>query len=327
MPSGETIRPAKDARLDKSAPSGSGFTADSDESGKSHTSVSGVIRAYADLCKLRIVELLLISAVPILFLAEQGIPSLLDAVIVIIGGTFAAGSANALNCFIDRDIDKLMNRTRERSLAQHRVTPHAALVFGVALGVLAVGLFAAFANLLAAALTLGAILYYVVIYTMWLKRRTSQSTFWGGICGSAPVLIAWATVTNSISWAAFLLFLVVFFWQPPHFWALAIKYKDDYARAGIPMLPVVAPMRRVLGESLVHSWLMVIASVAVWPLATTPLYGIGAIILGSAFLFEVHRLYAAERRGAEVRTMRLFHGSITYLTFLFLLVAVDGLVQ
>ncbi|HEY4463539.1 MAG TPA: heme o synthase [Streptosporangiaceae bacterium] len=290
-------------------------------------SLRQAVRSYVALCKPRIIELLLITAVPVLFLANRGLPSLLDAAVVVAGGALAAGSANALNCYIDRDIDQVMRRTRSRPLAQHTVSPRAALVFGTVLGVVSVALFAVAANLLAAALTLGAILYYVVVYTMLLKRRTSQSTLWGGICGAAPVLIAWATVTGSLSWAAFLLFLVVFFWQPTHFWALAVKFKEDYRSVDIPMLPVVAPLRRVLSESLVDSWLMVAASVAVWPLATGPLYGISAVVLGGAFLAEVHRLHLRAGRGGPVQTMRLFHESNIYLTLLFLALAADSLVR
>jgi len=286
-----------------------------------------VLAAYVSLCKPRIIELLLITAVPVLFLADRGLPSLLDAAVVVLGGALAAGSANALNCYIDRDIDQVMRRTRSRPLAQHTVSPRAALVFGTVIGVVSVGLFAVLANLLAAALTLGAILYYVVVYTMLLKRRTSQSTLWGGICGAAPVLIAWATVRGSLSWSAVLLFLVVFFWQPTHFWALAVKFKDDYRSVDIPMLPVVAPLRRVLSESLVDSWLMVAASVAVWPLATGPVYGVSAVVLGVAFLAEVHRLHLRVVRGGEVQTMRLFHESNMYLTLLFAALAVDALIH
>jgi protoheme IX farnesyltransferase len=290
-------------------------------------SLGQVVRSYVALCKPRIVELLLITAVPVLFLANRGLPSLLDAAVVVAGGALAAGSANALNCYIDRDIDQVMRRTQSRPLARHSVSPRAALIFGTVIGVVSVTLFAVAANLLAAALTLGAILYYVVVYTMLLKRRTSQSTLWGGICGAAPVLIAWATVTGSLSWPAFLLFLVVFFWQPTHFWALAVKFKEDYRSVDIPMLPVVAPLRRVLSESLVDSWLMVAASVAVWPLATGPLYGISAVILGGAFLTEVHRLHLRAVRGGQVQTMRLFHESNIYLTLLFLALAADSLIR
>jgi protoheme IX farnesyltransferase len=285
-------------------------------------------RAYVALTKPRIVELLLITAVPTLFLAYKGMPSLMVTAVVVIGGALAAGSANALNCYIDRDIDQLMKRTRSRPLVSHTVSPRAALIFGVVIGVISVALFALTTNLLAAALTLGAILYYVLVYTLLLKRHTSQSTLWGGACGAAPVLIAWAAATGTLSWAAAGLFGVVFFWQPPHFWALAIKYRDDYRSAGIPMLPVVAPVRQVLAHSVVYSWLMVAVSLAVWPFAG-PVYGAAALLLGAAFLYEVHRLYRQSGRasGQELVTMRLFHLSITYLTLLFVAVAVGAFIR
>ena len=288
------------------------------------------MRAYVALCKPRIVELLLITAVPTLFLAYRGLPSLLVTVVVVVGGALAAASANALNCYIDRDIDEIMRRTSSRPLVRQTVAPRSALVFGLVLGLISVALFAVTTNLLAAGLTLAAIVYYVVIYTMLLKRHTSQSTLWGGVCGAAPVLIAWAAATGSVSWAAVLLFLVVFFWQPPHFWALAIKYREDYRRAGIPMLPVVASVRRVLAESVLHSWLMVAASLALWHWAG-PVYEVVAAILGIAFLYEVHRLYRASRRQAgsedKLVTMRLFHLSLVYLTLLFAAVAVGALLR
>jgi heme o synthase len=292
------------------------------------------VGAYVALCKPRIVELLLITAVPTLFLAYRGLPSLLVTVVVVVGGALAAGSANALNCYIDRDIDEIMRRTSSRPLVRNIVAPRSALIFGIALGVVSVGLFAATTNLLAAGLTLAAILYYVVIYTMLLKRHTSQSTLWGGACGAAPVLIAWAAATGRLSWPAVLLFGVVFFWQPPHFWALAIRYREDYRSAGIPMLPVVASVRRVLAESIVYSWLMVAVSIAVWPWAG-PLYGAVAIAGGAAFLYEVHRLFRLSRgisgeraAGADgLVTMRLFHLSIAYLTVLFAAVAAGAFIR
>ncbi|MCL2584955.1 MAG: heme o synthase [Streptosporangiales bacterium] len=286
------------------------------------------VGAYVALCKPRIVELLLITAVPTLFLAYHGLPSLMVTVVTVVGGALAAGSANALNCYIDRDIDQLMQRTASRPLAKHTVSPRAALVFGLVIGVISVALFAATTNLLAAALTLGAIAYYVVVYTMLLKRHTSQSTLWGGVCGSAPVLIAWAAARDDLSWPAFLLFLVIFFWQPPHFWALAIKYKDDYRSAGIPMLPVVATTRRVLAESVIHSWLMVAVSLAAWPWIG-PVYGVAAVLCGAAFLYEVHRLYAQSRKidASKLVTIRLFHLSVAYLTVLFVFVAVGAFIH
>jgi protoheme IX farnesyltransferase len=292
--------------------------------------LSATVRAYVALCKPRIVELLLITAVPTLFLAYRGLPSLLVTVVVVVGGALAAGSANALNCYIDRDIDEIMRRTSSRPLVTQTVAPRSALVFGVVLGVVSVALFAVTTNLLAAGLTLAAIIYYVVIYTMLLKRHTSQSTLWGGVCGAAPVLIAWAAATGSLSWAAALLFLVVFFWQPPHFWALAIKYREDYRQAGIPMLPVVASVRRVLAESVVYSWLMVAASLALWHW-TGPVYEVVAAIVGASFLYEVHRLYRASRQDADgtdgLVTMRLFHLSLVYLTLLFAAVAAGALIR
>ncbi len=291
--------------------------------------LGATLGAYVALCKPRIVELLLITAVPTLFLAYRGLPSLLVTAVVVIGGALAAGSANALNCYIDRDIDEIMRRTSGRPLVTHTVAPRAALAFGIVLGVVSVTLFAVTTNLLAAGLTLAAILYYVVIYTMLLKRHTAQSTLWGGVCGAAPVLIAWAAARGSLSLASLLLFAVVFFWQPPHFWALAIKYRDDYRSAGIPMLPVVASVRRVLAESVAYSWLMVAASLALWRWAG-PVYGGVAAVLGAVFLSEVHRLYHAARGGASEDkpvTMRLFHLSLVYLTLLFTAVAVGAVVR
>jgi heme o synthase len=309
-----------------------------DASRRQLSGVRATVSAYVALCKPRIVELLLITAVPTLFLARHGLPSLLVTLVVVLGGALAAGSANALNCYIDRDIDEIMRRTSSRPLVRHTVSPRSALVFGLLLGVVSVTLFAVATNLLAAGLTLGAIVYYVVIYTMLLKRHTSQSTLWGGVCGAAPVVIAWAAATGSLSWPAWLLFGVVFFWQPPHFWALAIKYRDDYRRAGIPMLPVVASVRRVLTESVVYSWLMVAVSLAAWPWAG-PVYGAVAIVAGAAFLFEVHRLLHQARgtvpaagqadpaAGDGLVTMRLFHLSILYLTLVFAGVAVGAFIH
>jgi heme o synthase len=287
--------------------------------------VREVLKAYLALTKPRIVELLLVTTVPTMFLAARGLPDVLTMLVVVIGGALAAGSANSLNCYIDRDIDQVMRRTSTRPLVRHTVSPRAALTFGLTIGVLSVAAMAAATNLLAAGLTLAAIFYYVVIYTLLLKRRTAANTFWGGVCGAAPVLIGWAAVTGSLSAAAWLLFAVVFFWQPPHFWALAIKFRKDYAAAGVPMLPVVASLRRVLTETVLYSWVMVIASVVVWPLAgTTLLYGMASLVLGGLFLFEVHRLAWRERHGQQIKPMYLFHWSITYLTLLFVALAVDA---
>lgn len=284
-----------------------------------------VIAAYVSLTKPRIVELLLITTVPAMMLAAGGLPRLWLVAVVLVGGALAAGSANALNCYIDRDIDQLMRRTKRRPLPTHTVSPRHALTFGLVLGAVSVLLLAVFTNWLAAGLTLAAIAYYDLVYTMWLKRRTPQNTFWGGICGAAPVLIGWAAVTGGLAPAAWALFAVVFFWQMPHFYALAIKYREDYARAGIPMLPVVASGRRVGVEIVLFAWLTVAASLAAWPTGMSLLYGVTALVVGAVFLAEAHRLAAQIGRGAAAQPMRLFHWSTTYLTILFLAVALDAL--
>ncbi|MGW4464226.1 heme o synthase [Micromonospora sp. NPDC004704] len=290
--------------------------------------LGAVVRSYVSLTKPRIVELLLVTTVPAMMLAARGLGSIWLIVVVLVGGSLAAGAANALNCYIDRDIDQLMRRTKRRPLPTHTVAPRSALIFGLTLAVVSVVLMAVFTNWLATALTLGAIVYYDLVYTMWLKRTTPQNTFWGGICGAAPVLIGWAAVTGSLSPAAWALFALVFFWQMPHFYALAIKYKDDYARAGIPMLPVVASIRRVGIEIVAFSWLTVAASLAAWPVSAElgPIYGGTAVVVGAIFLLEAHRLQSRGRRGEPLKPMRLFHWSTTYLTILFVAVALDALV-
>jgi len=286
-----------------------------------------VVRAYLALTKPRIVELLLVTTVPAMLLAQRRLPGLWLMLVVLVGGALAAGAANALNCYIDRDIDQVMRRTSRRPLPAHAVSPRSALVFGLTLAVVSVALMAAFTNPLAAALTAGAIAYYDLVYTMWLKRTTPANTAWGGVCGALPVLIGWAAVTGGLSWPAWAMFAVVFCWQPPHFWALAITCKDDYARAGIPMLPVVATLRRVGLETVVYSWLTVVASLVLWPLAMGPVYGLAATVVGVMLLVEAHRLYGRARRDEPVRPMRLFHWSTTYLTIVSVAIAVDALLH
>ncbi|MGW4499732.1 heme o synthase [Micromonospora sp. NPDC004336] len=285
-----------------------------------------VISAYVTLTKPRIVELLLVTTVPAMMLADGGLPSLWLMAVVLVGGSLAAGAASVINCYIDRDIDQLMRRTKRRPLPAHTVTPRNALIFGLVLATVSVALMAAFTNLLAAGLTLAAIVYYDVVYTLWLKRTTTANTFWGGACGAAPVLIGWAAVTGSLSPAAWALFAVVFFWQMPHFYPLAMKYKDDYARAGIPMLPVVASTRRVNAEIIGFAWLTVASSLAVWPLGMSLIYGVPAVVVGAIFVVEAHRLARRTARGQAVKPMRLFHWSTTYLTILFAAVALDALI-
>jgi heme o synthase len=288
--------------------------------------IGAVVRAYVSLTKPRIVELLLITTVPAMMLAAGGWPDLGLVAVVLTGGSLAAGAASALHCYIDRDIDQLMRRTKRRALPAHSVTPRAALIFGLTLAVVSVVLMAAFTNWPATAMTAAAIFYYDVVYTLWLKRRTPQNTFWGGICGAAPVIIGWAAVTGSVAPMGWALFAVVFFWQMPHFYALAIKYKDDYARAGIPMLPVVRSAARVNREILLFTVLTVAASLVAWPLGLGPIYGAAATVTGTLFLVEAVRLIRRSRRGEPLKPMRLFHWSTTYLTILFIAVAVDALV-
>jgi len=284
-----------------------------------------VVRAYVALTKPRIVELLLVTTAPTMMLAYGGLPPVLLLVAVLVGGSLAAGAANALNCYLDRDIDQVMRRTSRRPLPTHTVSPRAALVFGLVLAGLSVVVMATFTNALATVLTVAAIGYYDIVYTMWLKRTTPQNTVWGGVCGAMPVLIGWAAVTGSLSAAAWVLFAVVFLWQPPHFYALAIRFSDDYARARIPMLPVVATPTRVGAESVAYAWLTLVASLAlVWPLGAGPVYGGTALVTGGLFVREAHRLYGRARRGEALRPMRLFHWSITYLTILFVAVAVEA---
>jgi protoheme IX farnesyltransferase len=284
------------------------------------------VAAYVALTKPRIIELLLVTTVPTMVLAARGWPGWSLVAWTLVGGSLAAGSANALNCWWDRDIDVVMNRTARRPLVQHTVTPTAAFVFGIVLGVVATLELGITTNWLAAALADAAILFYVCVYTMVLKRRTSQNIVWGGAAGCMPVLIGWAAVTGSLSWAAVVLFAVIFFWTPPHFWALAIRFKDDYARANIPMLPVVATPQAVARRVVAYSWAMVLTSVLLALDGSGAFYVVSAVVLGAVFLREAHVLEARVRAGVAYNPMRLFHFSITYLALLFLAVAVDQLV-
>jgi heme o synthase len=281
------------------------------------------------LMKPRIIELLLLTTVPVMFLARGGVPPLGLVVATVLGGTLSAGSANALNCVYDRDIDERMRRTRRRALPRHIVSARAALVFGIALGVVSTVWLGLLVNWLSAALALAANLFYVVGYTMVLKRRTTQNIVWGGAAGCFPALIGWTAVTNDLAWAPVVLFMVVFFWTPPHFWALAIRYREDYAAAGVPMLPVVAGAKVVARQIVVYSYVMVATSLLLWPVAPTGwLYPVAAAVLGAAFLVEAHLLLGRSRHSDDVvalRPMRLFHWSNMYLSLLFVAVALDPL--
>jgi protoheme IX farnesyltransferase len=287
-----------------------------------------VVSGYVALTKPRIIELLLVTTVPTMLLAEGGIPSLWLVAATLVGGTLAAGGANTLNCYLDRDIDQVMHRTERRPLATGLVGPREALVFGIALGALAVGWFLLTVGTLPAVLALVAIAFYVGVYTLALKRRTPQNIVWGGAAGCMPVLIGWSAVTGSLSWAPVVLFAIIFFWTPPHYWPLSLRFRDDYAAAGVPKLPVVAPPAAVARQVVVYSWVMVAVSLLLWPVAgTTPVYGVAAVLLGAAFLREAHALQRKARNGTslEPAAMRLFHGSITYLTLLFVAIGVDPL--
>lgn len=289
------------------------------------------IGAYVALTKPRVIELLLITTLPVMFLAAKGVPDLGLVLATLAFGTMSAGSANAVNCFIDRDIDAKMRRTRRRPLARHQVSPGSALVFGITLGVLSTLGFVLTVNPLAAALSVAAILYYIFVYSLLLKRRTKQNVVWGGIAGCMPVMIGWAAVTESLAWTPLVLFGVVFLWTPPHTWTLAMRYREDYALAGVPMLPVVASEKRVAIESLAYTWATVLCSLLLWPVAgLTAVYGGVALALGVIIVLEGHMLLGRVNRGltgALLRPMRFFHLSNTYLALLFTAVAIDPLLK
>ena len=284
-----------------------------------------VVSGYVALTKPRIIELLLVTTVPTMLLAEGGIPSLWLVAATLVGGTLAAGSANTLNCYLDRDIDQVMHRTERRPLATGLVGPREALVFGIVLGALAVGWFLLTVGSLPAVLALAAIAFYVGVYTLALKRRTPQNIVWGGAAGCMPVFIGWASVTNSLSWTPVLLFLIIFLWTPPHYWPLSMKFRKDYANAGVPMLPVVASAGRVAGEMIAYAIAMVAVSLLLVPVAgMTWIYA--GVALGFGVWF-VAGCVAFRRRIREGRKklgeMRLFRDSILYLTAVFAAILAD----
>jgi protoheme IX farnesyltransferase len=286
-----------------------------------------LVRAYVALTKPRIIELLLVTTVPAMMLAARGLPSIGLVAATLVGGTLAAGSANALNCYYDRDIDAVMVRTKDRPLNHSVVSPRRALVFGFALGALSLTVLWLTTNALSAGLAVAAIAFYVLVYTRLLKRRTSQNIVWGGAAGCMPVLIGWTAVTGRLAWAPVVLFLIVFLWTPPHFWALAMQFKADYVAARVPMLPAVATEEVVTSRIVAYSWAMVATSLLLWPVAHTgPLYAVAAAALGALFLREAYALKRRVREGRPAQSGRLFHLSITYLSVLFLLVGVENLV-
>ena len=282
------------------------------------------LAGYVALTKPRIIELLLVTTVPTMFVAEQGVPSVWLMVATVLGGILAAGGANAINMVVDRDIDALMERTRNRPLVTGVMSAHNALVFSIVLEVVAFVWLFTFVNLLSALLAVSATLFYVFVYTRWLKRTSTQNIVIGGVAGAAPVLIGWSAVTNSLDWAPVVLFLVIFYWTPPHFWALAIRYRDDYANAEVPMLPVVAGLETTARRIILYTVVLVALTVVFAPVA-----GMGAIYLASALILgAVFGAFAlAVRRDPSERTaMRLFTYSITYVTLLFGAIAVDVVV-
>ncbi len=286
---------------------------------------------YMSLVKPRIIELLLVTTLPVMFLAHRGVPAPGLILATLVGGSLSAASANILNCYLDRDIDRLMHRTENRPLVTGVISPRRALTLGIGVGVASVLVLGLLVNWLSAALSLVAIALYVGVYTFVLKRRTAQNIVWGGTAGCVPVLIGWAAVTDSLAWAPFVLFLVVFFWTPPHYWPLSMRFKEDYAAAGIPMLPVVAKDVEVARQIVVYSWATVATSFVLVPVAPMGwLYLVIASLVGAVFLVEAHRLLRRAQDPsngtlASLSPMRLFHYSISYLTLLFVAVAVDPL--
>jgi protoheme IX farnesyltransferase len=284
------------------------------------------LRGYVALMKLRVVELLLVTTVPVMILAAHGVPDLLVVACTLVGGTLSAGAANAFNMVLDRDIDRVMHRTRHRPLVTGALTPRQAVLFASTLTVLSTLILGFGTTWLAAALSLAAIAFYVVVYTLWLKRRTTQNIIWGGLAGCFPVLIGWAAVTGSLSWAAWVLFAVIFLWTPPHYWPLSMRYKDDYASVGVPMLGAVASNTKVGLQTVLYAWATLACSLLLVPVAHMgPLYAAVALAAGGWFVLETHRLYARAVAGGDVAPMRVFHASIGSLSLLFLGLAIDPL--
>ena len=288
--------------------------------------LKATVRDYVGLTKPRIIELLLVTTIPTMMFAAGGWPPLGLAIATLIGGSLAAAGANVLNCYIDADIDALMPRTAHRATVTGVITLRATVMFGLVLSLLSTLVLATFANTLAASLAALAIIFYVGVYSLLLKRRTSQNIVWGGIAGCFPVVIGWAAVRGDLTWEPLVLFLIIFLWTPPHYWPLSIKYRDEYAAASVPMLGVVASESTVARQIVCYSWAMVASSFLLIP-ATTYIYTTVAVLAGGWFIFEAHRLQAVIKKGGEAKkpAMKLFHGSISYLSLLFLAVGIDAL--
>jgi protoheme IX farnesyltransferase len=275
--------------------------------------------------KPRIIELLLTTTLPAMVVAQRGLPSLSRVLVTLAGGTLSAGGANAVNMWFDRDIDAVMKRTKSRPLVTGEITPAAGLAFAIAIEALSFLMLWRSVNLLSAVLSLAAALFYVFVYTMWLKRSSSQNIVIGGAAGAAPVLVGWAAVQNDITLAGLLMFLVIFLWTPPHFWALAFRYREDYSAAGVPMLPSVATFKRTAREIIIYTIAMVVVTLLLGPVAHLgAIYEVSAAILGAGFLYYAFKLRASQ---SPKLAMRVFSYSITYLTLLFLAMGVDVLVH
>jgi len=284
------------------------------------------LRAYIALTKPRVLELLLVTTVPVRILAQNGMPNPWLVVATVIGGSASAGSAAAFNMYLDRDIDAHMQRTENRPLVTGEVSPRGALVFAWSLAVFSTLWLWATTNALAAILSATAIFFYVVIYTMILKRRTEQNIVWGGIAGCFPVVIGWSAVTGSLSWTALILFALVFLWTPPHYWPLSMKYKAQYDNVDVPMLGATRSGAQVGLQVILYAWATVACSLLLIPVANMGIvYTASALVFGGWFIYESHRLYNRAVRGTEPAPMRVFHASITYLTLLFVAIAVDPL--
>ncbi len=285
--------------------------------------VRSTVGAYVALTKPRIIELLLVTTVPTQIVAQRGMPPLWLIVATVFGGTLAAGGANAINMYVDRDIDKLMSRTQNRPLATGAIEPRNALIFAVALEIVAFAFLWATVNLLSAALAVSACLFYVFVYTLWLKRTSTHNIVIGGAAGAVPVLIGWSSVTNSLDWAPVVLFAVIFIWTPPHYWPLAIRYRDDYAAADVPMLPVMVDDKVTCRRIIAYTLALWATTLVFAPVADMGLTYLGsAIALGAIFLFQTVRLFVDP---TPARAMRVFGWSITYVTLLFGAMAVDQL--
>ena len=293
--------------------------------GKSPSRLRTSLLGYLALMKPRVIELLLVTTIPAMLLADRGHVDLLLIFNTLFGGMLAAGGANTLNCVADADIDKVMKRTEGRPLARATVPRSHALMFGLALSVGSFFWLWWTTNLLSAHLAAATIAFYVLVYTLLLKRRTSQNVVWGGAAGCMPVMIGWSAVTGTIGWQALAMFAIIFFWTPPHTWALAMKYKEDYAAAGVPMLPVVATEREVTKQVVIFTWLTVAATLALVPAAGW-LYAAVAVLAGAWFLTLAHKLHAGVGRGEAVKPLRLFLHSNNYLAAVFCALAVDSVI-